>query len=122
MQELDQYRYDTAPGLFSPDGDSSVMDLDAIKALVEWKLYVCMTPREMQPPCIVAFAKTVSFSNAAESSSFLHLGLLIRSTAAAQTLPDVVVHAQSILSNLIYLHPPYAPIPLRISRFWMLTA
>ncbi|KAK7223760.1 hypothetical protein V2G26_011763 [Clonostachys chloroleuca] len=38
LQELDQYRYDTAPGLFSPDGDGSVMDLDAIKALVEWKL------------------------------------------------------------------------------------
>ncbi|CAH0014416.1 unnamed protein product [Clonostachys rhizophaga] len=38
LQELDQYRYDTAPGLFSPNGDGSVMDLDAIKALVEWKL------------------------------------------------------------------------------------
>lgn len=38
LSELDAYRYDKAPRLFSAREAAQDMDLEAVKTLVEWKL------------------------------------------------------------------------------------
>ena len=38
LSELDAYRYDKAPRLFSAEESVRDMDLEAVKTLVEWKL------------------------------------------------------------------------------------
>lgn len=39
LEDLDVYRYDEAPKLFGGDKPRRQLDLDAIKRLVEWKLW-----------------------------------------------------------------------------------
>lgn len=40
LAELDRYRYTEAPALFSLDKPTRTMQLEDVKSLVEWKLYV----------------------------------------------------------------------------------
>ena len=41
LEQLDRYRYEEAPAEFAHAGGPQ-MQLDQVKTLVEWKLYVCL--------------------------------------------------------------------------------